>query len=286
MNSRRIIIPLVGILLVGALLFQARAASGTSKTAAAPAPVAPEGFTVEGRVAAYPGAEVLVGSDRAGTIVRLAVQEKDRVRKGDLIAELRSDELRAEVAEARARVSEAEADIRLFETEVERTRQLWDRAVGTKQSYDRAVRDRDAARARRQTALASVDRLEALVDKTRIVAPIDGVVIERMVDRGETIEAGDPLVTIADLTKLRVETEVDEFDVARVRAGGEAKITAEGLNDSWIGEVEEIPDAVTSRRLKPQDPSRPIDARVLLVKIALPAGTPLKLGQRVEVELR
>jgi hypothetical protein len=49
--------------------------------------------------------------------------------------------------------------------------------------------------------------------------------------------------------------------------------------------VEEIPDAVTPRRLEPQDPSRPIDARVLLVKVALPRGTPLKRGQGVEVEI-
>ena len=54
----------------------------------------------------------------------------------------------------------------------------------------------------------------------------------------------------------------------------------------WRGTIEEIPDAVTSRRLKPLDASKPIDTRVLLVKIALNEPTPLKLGQRVEVQIQ
>jgi len=61
-------------------------------------------------------------------------------------------------------------------------------------------------------------------------------------------------------------------------------VTAEGYDGkSWTGVVEEIPDAVSGRKLKPQDPGKPEDTRVLLVKIALKEATPLKLGQRVEV---
>ena len=52
---------------------------------------------------------------------------------------------------------------------------------------------------------------------------------------------------------------------------------------TWRGTVEEIPDAVTTRRIKPQDTSKPIDTRVLLVKVAMAEPTPLKLAQRVEI---
>jgi len=111
-------------------------------------------------------------------------------------------------------------------------------------------------------------------------------VIARSVHPGEHIAIGDPLVTIADLSKTRIEAEVDEFDSARVALGDEVKVMAEGFDGkSWRGTVEEIPDAVVSRRIKPQDPSKPIDTRVLLVKVALAEATPLKLGQRVEVEV-
>src|SRR5262249_56650368 len=87
---------------------------------------------------------------------------------------------------------------------------------------------------------------------------------------------------VGDLSGVRVEGEVDEFAAAGLAMGAAVKITAEGYRDGWTGRVEEIPDAVTGRKLKPDDPGRPTDTRVLLVKIALDGPTPLKLGQRVE----
>src|SRR5262249_4869062 len=122
----------------------------------------------EGRVAAYPGAEVVVGTDLAGTVVVLKVQEKEKVRRGQLLAELRSDDYRAALEEARAGVIEADADIRLDEAEVERARALWQKAVGSRQAVDKAERDVEAARARRSTAAATADRLAAVLAKTRI----------------------------------------------------------------------------------------------------------------------
>jgi HlyD family secretion protein len=93
-------------------------------------------------------------------------------------------------------------------------------------------------------------------------------------------------VTIADLNRVRVEAEVDEYDVGRVVLGAPVTVTAEGFSGaSWLGRVEEIPDSVVPRRTRPEDPSRPADTRVLLLKIALSSRTPLKLGQRVEVEI-
>ncbi len=94
------------------------------------------------------------------------------------------------------------------------------------------------------------------------------------------------MVTIADLARIRIEAEVDEFDTGRVALGAEVSITAEGFpGESWRGKVEEVPDSVVPRRIRPEDPGRPIDARVLPVKITFSEPTPLKLGQRVEVEI-
>jgi HlyD family secretion protein len=250
-----------------------------------PAPVAAR-IMAEGRVVTYPGAQVTVGSDVAGTIESIRVQEKDVVHRGDVLAVVRADDTRAALAEARSRVGEADADIRLFQLESERSQRLFREDVGSKQAWEKAERDIDAARARRASAVAEVRRLEAVVAKTVIKAPIDGVVITRDIHPGEAIESGAPVVTIADLKKTRIEAEVDEFDAARVALGANVAISAEGFdNQKWRGTIEEIPDAVTSRRLKPQDAAKPIDTRVLLVKVALGEATPLKLGQRVEVQI-
>ena len=285
---RKSLLPLIGVLLTLVLVGQIRSGRGTDavEAAPAPAPVQDERVVAEGRLVAYPGAEVVVATELPGVVVRLLVDEKDRVRKGQVIAELKADDLRAELSESRARIEEAEADIRFAEVDLERAERLLAEKVGTQDAADRARRNRDAASARKETALAAASRLQAVLAKTRIVAPIDGVVILRSVQPGEHVQEGESLVTIADLDRIRVEAEVDEFDTGRVLLGAPVQVTAEGYTgQSWPARVEEIPDAVVPRRLKPQDPGKPSDTRVLLVKIALDGKTPLKLGQRVEVEI-
>ena len=286
---RRLWIPALGavvlLALIGRTLWTASAGAQARGGITAAAPPAPQRVTADGRLVARPGAEVTLGSDLDGTIARVAVEEKDHVRRGQVLVELRADDLRASLAEARARVAEADADIRLATAEVERARKLLSAAVGTPREVDRAERDLDAANARRETAVASVARIQAELAKTRVVSPIDGVVLSREVHPGETIEAGRSLLRVADLTRTRVEAEVDEFDAAAIAEGARVTVTAEGYDRSWPARVEEIPDAVSGRRLKPDDPGRPTDTRVLLVKIAFDQPTPLKLGQRVEVEI-
>jgi RND family efflux transporter MFP subunit len=213
---KKSVLPVFGLLLTLAVIYQMhgprRGGSlpfledlGTAPAAAdmAPAPSAAQANRVvaEGRMVAYPGAEVEVAADLSGTLVRLLVQEQDTVRKGQLIAELKADDLRAEIAEARARIAESEADIRFADVDAERADRLLAEKVGTLEAVDRARRNREAAYARRQTALAAVERLEAVLAKTRIVAPISGTVVTRFADAGERLEAGAPLLTIANLKR-------------------------------------------------------------------------------------
>ncbi len=313
----RIALPMLSLALTAALVAQTRRASsardpGAEATAAASsaagaigaagsagatsaagvAPTAGPGgadaraLHAEGRVVTYPGGEVAVGTDIAGTLTNVAVQERDRVRRGQPLASILADDLRAEWQESRARLAESDAELKLAAIEIDRARKLVDAGVTPSQELDRRLRDRDAAQARHDTAVASIARLNALLEKTRIVAPIDGAVVERQADAGETLERGDPILTIADLAHLRIEAEVDEFDADRVALGAPVEVTAEGYEGrTWRGHVEEIPEAVTHRALKPQDPGRPTDTRVLLVKVALDLPTPLKLGQRVQVAI-
>ena len=196
---------------------------GTAKPSAASHVVA------EGRVVAYPGAEVVVGTEAAGRIVHLEIQEKSVVRKGDLIAELNAEDLKADHALASARIMEAEADIRFFDREFRRDTALIARNAGTPQNLDVNRRGLDAARARRAAALAERDRIAALFAKTRIIAPINGVVTTRHVHPGETVEVAAKIITIADLNRIRIEAEVDEFDTSRVALGADVLITAEGF---------------------------------------------------------
>ncbi len=289
-NAKMKLVGLVvlGILLTGYALLQVRgaASSASATTQRTSASAADAKIRAEGRLVAYPGAQVVVGTEFAGALSRLLVQEKDLVRRGQLLAEIRADQQRAELAEARSRIAEARADVAFYELEADRNLQLIKSQTVARNAVDRAIRDRDAARARLQNAVATAQRIEAILEKARITAPIDGVVLLRHVEPGETVRSGAQLFTLADLSKVRVEAEVDEFDIASLALGSEAEITAEGFTTLWKGRIEEIPDSVGPRRLKPQDPGKPSDTRVLLVKVALAEPTALKLGQRVEVTLR
>jgi HlyD family secretion protein len=281
----RILYPLLAILLLAATVVQVNATRPKPPAARVDVPPAKPRVVAEGRVVTYPGSEVTVSTDVGGTIAQLLVEEKQSVRRGQTIAILAADDTRAALRVSRARVGEADADIRLVQADAERAKSLWQVDVGSRQAWEKSERDVDAARARRASAAAEVQRLEALVDKTVITAPIDGVVITRHANGGETIAAGDAILSVANLGRTRIEAEIDEFDVARIHQGATVEVSAEGFDRRWRGTIEEIPDAVVNRRLKPQDPSKPIDTRVLLVKVAFAEPTPLKLGQRVEVRI-
>jgi RND family efflux transporter MFP subunit len=278
---------LVALAAVAGTVLQAR---GLVSPRPAAAPVAEKpaatGVAAEGRVVAYPGAEVRVGAERGGRLVRVLVEEGAAVRKGQLLAEIESDELRAALAEARARVAEAEAEGRLADANLARRRQLTEEKILAVNDLDQATRDVETARARVETARASVLRYEALLAKSRIAAPIAGTVVARQVDAGQMVETGDHAFTVADLGRLRIEGEAHEADAEAVVLGTEVTITADGYpGRSWRGRLEEIPDAVTLRRIKPQDPSRPTDARVLAVKVAFAEPAPLKLGTTVDLRI-
>jgi RND family efflux transporter MFP subunit len=249
------------------------------------ATAAAQNVLAEGRVAVPPGAEITVGAELDGKLLELAVKEQDRVEAGQVLADIDVKEQRAALSEAWARVKEAGADVDFATREQKRTEQLWRGSVVAEASLDRSVHEASAATKRRSSLLAGAARISTNIAKAKVVAPISGSVTHRFADAGEMVAAGAPLVTITDLSRRRIEAEVGEFDAGRVRLGAEVTIRAEGYGERWHGKVSEIPERVVPRALKPLDPSRPVDTRVLVVKIELTDTVPLKLGQRVEVEI-
>lgn len=284
-----IVTVLLGLGLAAVTAIQAR--SLATPAAAPPAdPAAPGAHrfvAAEGRLTAYPGAEVKVAAERGGRLVRVLVQEGQAVKRGALLAEIDGDELRAALAESQSRLTEAEAQAGMAELTLGRRQRLAGEGVLSSHDLDQASHDLDSARARIATSRAEIERMRAQLAKCRVLAPLSGIVTARSVDGGETVETGSALFTVADLGRVRVEAEADEADAALLSVGAPVDVTAQGwAGKSWKGRVEEIADAVTARRLKPQDPSRPTDTRVLTVKVAFAEATPLKLGATVELRIQ
>lgn len=119
-----------------------------------------------------------------------------------------------------------------------------------------------------------------------MTSPIDGMILATYVRAGEVAPFAK-LATVCDLSRVWIEAEVDEYDAPAIARGAEASIVAEGRESHpWKGTVEEVPVRVAERTLRPDDPGRPSDTHVLAVKIGIPADLPLKLGQKVLIEIR
>lgn len=286
MRTTMVLVAGAGIALFALTVVQARQAGGSAAPRAGAASRGVPRVSAEGRVVAYPGAEVQVSAEAAGRLVRLTVVEGQAVARGALLAEVDADELKAALREARARVGEAEAELRLAETTRTRTARLVEEQIAPAHDLDLSERDVETSAARLETAHAAVARLEAQIAKTWVRAPIGGTVVTRHRDPGETVQVGDALVTLADLSRLRVEGEADEADARALVVGSPVEIVADGYpGRPFRGSIEEVADSVTLRRLKPQDPARPTDTRILTVKVAFNERTPLKLGTTVELRV-
>jgi len=246
----------------------------------------PDRVIAEGHVVTYPGAQVTLSAETSGRILKLDVQEGQKVHQGDLIAQISCDDTQAAFEEAVAQKAEAEADIRYFETRTKIVNQMANVQAASALEMLDCRHGLEDSQTHRQRAMATIDRLQAELAKSKIVSPIDGTITARLADPGQVAELETAIVSVADLDRTRIEAEVNEFDVGQVQIGSMATVTAEGYpGRQWRAKVQEIPDQVVSRHLRPQDPGRPTDTGVLLVKLVLLDSAPLKLGQRVEVRI-
>jgi multidrug efflux pump subunit AcrA (membrane-fusion protein) len=239
----------------------------------------------EGRVAGYLGSDITVGTEVGGIILRTPVEEGQALKKGQLVAVMDASKDDQDIAQARAKMIGYRADVEYQESELKRVGTLAAEGILSRQMLDQTTAQLKVAKAKMDAAQALEESLKVTRSKRSVYAPFDGVVLSRMVHPGETVLPGAPLLRMAKKGPLRVEAEVDEFDLSLIRLGMAVKVMAEGMETTWKGRVEEIPDFVEQRKLKPEDPGRPVDTRVLLVKVALLEATPLKIGQRVELEL-
>lgn len=148
------------------------------------------------------------------------VEDGQRVKAGDLLFEIDPRTYEAELRQAQAEVAAREADLRLAEVSLTRTQMALDAGAGNQQELDRAIADRDAAKAALELAAARVERAELDVEFTRVVSPIDGRIGFIDADVGDLISgppAGSTLATVIDDARMFATYEVDERTVLEIR---------------------------------------------------------------------
>ena len=152
---------------------------------------------------------------------------------------------------------------------------------------DAGSREEDHARADAEVALARAALAEAraVLEKTFVRAPLAGVVLRRHRRAGETVSTQfeSPVVTIADRARTRVRVDVDEADVARLRAGQAAYVTADAFGTrQFAGRVVRVGQVLGRKTVRTDEPSERVDTKVLETLIELADGHDLPLGLRVQ----
>lgn len=201
-----------------------------------------------------------VGTTVAGRVVAVLVWEGDVVRQGQPLAQLDDREARQALEDARARLA-------LAEQELARDRVLVATGVHTVQALQRSVAERDRAS-------AAVELAARQVDDRRIVAPLDGIVMRREVDPGNTAAAATALFTVASTARLRIAADVDERDIAAVRMGARVAIRADAYPNEAFTAV------VTNIRRQGDTATR-----TFRVEADLPPPTRLFIGMTVDVNI-
>ncbi|EXJ16357.1 HlyD family secretion protein [Imhoffiella purpurea] len=217
----------------------------------------------------------------------------------------------AERDQAEAEVREAEAVLALAEQELERQQGLARRDLGSRQDLDRARSEQqvalarlarvrfqreviesppradEQARAEAEVALAEARLAEAraVLDKSFVRSPVDGMVLRKLRHAGELVTEmlETPIVTVGDLSVLRVRAEVDEADIALVRPGQCAYVRADAYGERrFAGHVSRVGVLVGRKGLRSERPDERLDTRVLEVLVDLDPGSDLPVGLRVD----
>ncbi|MEZ5780886.1 MAG: efflux RND transporter periplasmic adaptor subunit [Rhizobiaceae bacterium] len=194
-----------------------------------------------------PLTQVDISSELSGVVRAVMADENQQVRKGDVLAELDTARLMAQVqgakasaVSARAQVNQANTTLQETQRTLERTQQLAKNGTATNQAVDTALAARDraesavaVAEAQLQIAEAQLSLQETDLSKTKIYAPIDGMVLTRSVDPGQTVasslQAPVLFVIAADLRKMELKAAIDEADIGAVAAGQPAHFTVDAF---------------------------------------------------------
>mgnify|MGYP001185049041 FL=1 len=182
------------------------------------------GLQLPGRLEAY--AHAALRARVSGYLKRWTADIGAAVAAGELLAEIETPDLDQQLAQARADLAEAEADAELARITADRWRKLRDTQVVAAQEVDEKIGDHQAKQAAVKAARANVERLAAMQDFRRIVAPFAGIVTSRSTDIGALIDAGGgpALFTVADTSKLRVYVQVPQIHMPSIRIGQHAEL--------------------------------------------------------------
>jgi len=246
---------------------------------------------------------VQVGSQVSGTIDKLFADFNTKVKAGQVVVQLNQDKFKASVDQGRANVLAAESNLAKAKVSVadalrtlERNRELRKRDLmaqseldAAQTAYDAALAQVEVNKAQIAQAQAALNQTKVDLDNTTIRSPVDGIVISRNVDVGQTVAASlqaPTLFTIAnDLSKMEVHTNVDEADVGNIWEGQEVAFTVDAYPARrFTGKVHQVRNAATVvQNVVTYNAVVRIDNKELLLKPGMTANVQFLVSQKEDV---
>lgn len=198
-----------------------------------------------------PVTSVTVGTQVSGIVAKLFVDYNSVVKKGQVIAELDKTNLISELNTARANLSSAESSVTYEQANYNRYKTLYDKGLVSADEYESALLSFKKAKEQVNTARESVRKAQTNLGYATITSPIDGVVLSKAVEEGQTVAASfntPELFTIAkDLTDMRVIADIDEADIGGVKEGQRVTFTVDAFpDDSFMGQVTQVRQQATT----------------------------------------
>jgi HlyD family secretion protein len=195
-----------------------------------------------------PVVNVQVGSQVSGNIAKLFVDFNSQVKAGQVVAQIDPALFQATVTQAEGDVANAQAALELAKVNAKRTEDLFARKTSSQADLDQAIANLHQAEANLKIKQGALDKAKADLDHCTITSPIDGVVISRNVDVGQTVAASlqAPVIfQIAnDLTKMQIDSNVAEADVGTVQVGQDVDFTVDAFpTQTFHGKVVQVRNA-------------------------------------------
>lgn len=177
---------------------------------------------------------VEIKSKASGMVEELPVEEGDFIHKGDLIARLDQKDERAEFEQAQANLDIAKAELKQAQHTYDRRDQLFQKGLISEEELGQIELDLAVAKGKLVQATTALQRASERLAEAVVRAPIDGVILQKYVEKGQIIASGvsnvtggTPIADLADMSSVYIEAGVDEIDIGRIKAGQTAVVVAE-----------------------------------------------------------
>ncbi|MDR0894475.1 MAG: efflux RND transporter periplasmic adaptor subunit [Prevotellaceae bacterium] len=248
MNKKQLIIVVIVVLAIAGIAYWMLGGSAKNRKIAYEMTTVKRGdvaLSVTATGTIEPVTEVEVGTQVSGIIDKIYVDYNSTVKKGELIAEMDKITLQSELASQRANYDGAKAEYTYQEKNYERNKELHAKQLISDTDYETSLYNYQKAKSAYASSEAALAKAQRNLSYATITSPIDGVVISRDVEAGQTVASGFETPTLftiaADLTQMQVVADVDEADIGNVEEGQRVSFTVDAYpNDTFNGRVTQV----------------------------------------------